>query len=69
MLTDAEADEMVDEVAKIRMWDKPKILDMLAKHLGFYAKHAERSGKLVIQFEAGDDENEPLESTYYWGRV
>ena len=44
-------DGQTDEVTRVRLVDKTKALDMLAKHLGLLTDKVEHSGTLVIRHE------------------
>lgn len=44
-------DGVTDTIHKIKVWDKPKTLEMLAKHFGLLTEKIEHSGGLVIQHE------------------
>jgi phage terminase small subunit len=44
-------DGVVDTVHKIKLWDKVRALDSLAKHFGLLTEQVKHSGTLVIQHE------------------
>lgn len=44
-------DDKVDDVIKIRLWDKPKPLEMLFKHLGLLVEKVEHRGSIAITWE------------------
>lgn len=44
-------DGVTDTIHKIKVWDKPRTLEMLAKHFGLLTEKIEHSGGLVIQHE------------------
>lgn len=45
------ADGKTDDVIKIKVWDKPKALEMLFKHLGLLTERIEHSGALEIRWK------------------
>lgn len=47
----AAGDGVVDTVHKVRIWDKTKALDSLAKHFGLLTERVEHGGTLVIRHE------------------
>lgn len=47
----AAGDGQTDQVHKIKLWDKPKNLEMLFKHLGLLVEKHEHSGGLTIRHE------------------
>ena len=48
-------DGKIDDVIKIRLWDKPKNLEMLAKHLQLLVERVEHTGDVSFRW-MGDDE-------------
>ena len=44
-------DGITDTIHKIKVWDKPKSLEMLAKHFALLTERVEHSGGIVIQHE------------------
>jgi len=44
-------DGVTDTIYKIKLWDKPRTLEMLAKHFGLMTERVEHSGGLTIQHE------------------
>lgn len=56
IIKNAEAgDGHTDKVHKIKVWDKSKNLEMLAKHLGLFIEKVEHSGGIEIHWQ-GDQE-------------
>lgn len=52
IIKNAEAgDGHTDKVHKIKVWDKSKNLEMLAKHLGLFVEKVEHSGGIVIAWQ------------------
>ena len=47
-------DGEVDTVIKIKVWDKPRTLEMLAKHFALLTERVEHSGGITIQHEVPD---------------
>ena len=47
----AAGDGVVDTVHKFKVWDKPKALEMLAKHLGLFVEKTEVTGTLEITWK------------------
>lgn len=47
-------DDSVDTIHKIKIWDKPKNLEMLAKHFGLLEDKLEHSGVIEIRWK-GDE--------------
>lgn len=47
-------DGVQEEVLKIRLWDKPKNLEMLFKHMGLLKETLEHTGKLTLIHELDD---------------
>lgn len=45
------ADGKTDDVIKVKVWDKPKALEMLFKHLGLLTEKLEHSGGITIKWE------------------
>lgn len=43
-------DGETDEIHKIRLWDKPKALDILAKHFGLLTEQVHHTGDLVVRW-------------------
>lgn len=48
-------DGVTDEVLKIKLWDKPKMLETLAKRFGMLTEKIEHSGEMVIRWEGDAD--------------
>lgn len=46
-------DGQVDDVLEVKVWDKPKNLEMLFKHLGLLKEQVQHSGELTFRW-AGD---------------
>ena len=44
-------DGITDTIHKIKIWDKPKSLEILAKHFALLTERIEHSGGMVIQHE------------------
>lgn len=44
-------DGVTDTVHKIKIWDKPKALEMLAKHFGLLVEQVKHSGGIVLSHE------------------
>lgn len=44
-------DGHVDEVIKLKLWDKPKNLEMLFKHMGLLKERLEHSGEMQIKWQ------------------
>lgn len=44
-------DGVTDEIHKIKLWDKPKALDILAKHFGLLKETIDVSGGLTITWQ------------------
>lgn len=47
----AAGDGHTDTVHKLKVWDKPKVLEQLAKHFGLLTDRLEHSGSLTIIHE------------------
>jgi phage terminase small subunit len=47
----ASGDGHVDEVLKVRIWDKPKLIELLAKHLRLFEEQSRLSGELTIKWQ------------------
>ncbi len=47
-------DGQVDTVIKVKAWDKPRSLEMLAKHFGLLTEKVEHSGGLDIRWQGED---------------
>lgn len=47
-------DGQMDTVIKLKVWDKPRSLEMLAKHFGLLTERLEHSGQLKIIHELAD---------------
>lgn len=45
-------DGITDEIHKIKMWDKPRALEMLAKHFGLLTDKVEHSGGIEIAWKS-----------------
>lgn len=45
------ADGKTDDVIKVKVWDKPKALEMLFKHLNLFKEQVEHSGTLEIKWQ------------------
>lgn len=51
LIKNAEAgDGHTDRVLKFRLWDKPAMLNTLAKHLGLMVERMQVSGKLIVEW-------------------
>lgn len=50
----AAGDGQTDTVHKLKTWDKPKALEMLAKHLGLLIERVGHTGTVVMRHELGD---------------
>lgn len=46
------ADGHSDDVIKVKVWDKPKMLEMLFKHLGLLVEREEHSGVIEIKWQS-----------------
>lgn len=44
-------DGKVDDVIKVRLWDKPKNIELLFKHLGLLVEKVQHAGELVIKWQ------------------
>jgi hypothetical protein len=44
-------DGKIDDVIKLRMWDKPKNIELLFKHLGLLVEKVEHSGGVTVKWE------------------
>lgn len=44
----ASGDGHTDDVLKVRLWDKPKNLEMIGKHLGLFIEKVEHSGAVEL---------------------
>jgi hypothetical protein len=44
-------DGKIDDVIKIKVWDKPKALEMIAKHLNLFKEQVEHSGSVTFKWE------------------
>jgi hypothetical protein len=44
-------DDHTDDVIKVKVWDKPKNLEMLFKHLNLFKEQVELSGGVTIKWE------------------
>lgn len=56
IIKNAEAgDGQTDTVHKIKLWDKPRVLEALMKHFGLLTMRVEHSGGLTIAHEMPDD--------------
>lgn len=52
IIKNAEAgDGKTDKVHKVKVWDKPKVLDMLGKHFGLLIEHVNHQGNLKISWQ------------------
>lgn len=49
----AAGDGHTDTVHKIKVWDKPKALEMLMKHLGLFEENARVSGTIELVWGSG----------------
>ena len=45
-------DGITDEIHKIKIWDKPRALEMLAKHFGLLTDKVEHSGDIEISWKS-----------------
>lgn len=50
----AAGDGVTDTVAKMKLWDKLKALEMLAKHFGLLVEKLEHSGGIEIRWQDGN---------------
>jgi phage terminase small subunit len=48
-------DGIMDTIHKLRFWDKPKALDILAKHFGLLIEKVEHSGTLKVQWQQTEE--------------
>lgn len=48
-------DGVTDTVLKVKLWDKPKALEMLAKHFGMLTEKVEHSGNILFEWIGDDD--------------
>jgi phage terminase small subunit len=56
IIKNAEAgDGHMDKVHKIKVWDKSKNLENLAKHLGLFVEKVEHSGGIEIHWQGQDE--------------
>jgi len=44
-------DDKIDDVIKVKVWDKPKALEMLFKHLGLLKETLEHRGEVTIKWQ------------------
>lgn len=47
-------DGRTDDVIKVKVWDKPRALEMLFKHLGLLTDRVEHSGHLEITWKSSE---------------
>lgn len=47
-------DGKVDDVLKVRLWDKPKMLELLAKHHGLADEKVEHRGGIQIEWKSSE---------------
>lgn len=45
-------DGQTDTVHKIKVWDKPKVLDMLGKHFGILTEQVQHTGTLSLKWQS-----------------
>ena len=45
------ADDKTDDVIKVKVWDKPKNLEMLFKHLNLFKEQLELTGGITVKWE------------------
>jgi phage terminase small subunit len=45
-------DGVTDTVHKVKVWDKPKVLDLLGKHFGLLAEQVHHTGELRISWQS-----------------
>jgi len=48
-------DGKIDDVIKVKLWDKVRALEMLFKHLGLLVERLDHTGEIKISWEAGDE--------------
>ena len=48
-------DGKTDDIIKIRVWDKPKALEFLGKHLGLLTDKVEHRGDVIFRWIAPDE--------------
>ena len=44
-------DGQTDTVHKVKVWDKPKVLDMLGKHFGILTEQVQHTGTLTLKWQ------------------
>ena len=54
-------DGHTDTIYKLKLWDKPKALEMLAKHYGLLMEKVQHSGRLQISWGDGGDDGPDAE--------
>jgi phage terminase small subunit len=47
-------DGIVDTIHKLRIWDKTKALDLLARHLGLLREDVQHQGEIILRWAGGD---------------
>ena len=47
----ADGDGHTDHIHKVKVWDKPKALEMLAKHLGLLVEKVDHGGAVTFRWE------------------
>jgi len=45
-------DGVTDTVHKVKVWDKPKVLDMLGKHFGILTEQVQHTGSLTLKWQS-----------------
>ena len=45
-------DGVTDTVHKIKVWDKPKVLDLLGKHFGLLTEQVQHTGTLTLKWQS-----------------
>jgi phage terminase small subunit len=45
-------DGATDTVHKVKVWDKPKVLDMLGKHFGILTEQVQHTGTLKLEWQS-----------------
>ena len=45
-------DGITDTIHKVKVWDKPKVLDMLGKHFGILTEQVQHTGTLTLTWQS-----------------
>lgn len=45
-------DGITDTIHKVKVWDKPKVLDMLGKHFGILTDQVQHTGTLTLKWQS-----------------